>query len=178
MANKFVSGIEEILQFYAVALGKNYNSYRNHVYRVYHLSLLLAKKDFSKSELQELAVASAFHDLGVWIHRTMDYLDSSIDMAQNHCENQGIDQTSVKLIINHHHQFSIYSGQKKALVESFRRADLADLSFGIIRFGLPRKLYQNLKEEFPFLGFHQLIYKMVLQHALSHPTKPFPMIRK
>ncbi len=178
MANKSISTIEEILQFYTLPMGPDYNAYRNHVYRVYHLTLLLTQKDFTNRELGELQVASAFHDLGVWTHRSMDYLDPSIDLAANYCEDYGIDHQVVTTIIDHHHQLSTYKGKHSLLAEPFRRADLIDLSLGVIRFGLPKKFYSDLKAEFPTLGFHSLIYKKVFRFALQNLRNPFPMLKK
>jgi len=178
LANKSITRIEGILQYYTTALGKNYNAYRNHVYRVYHLTLLVANKDLDRKEEEQLAIAAAFHDLGVWTHDTMNYLSPSIDLANAYMDENDIDnRQAIHLMINQHHQLKNYTGDHQKLVEAFRRADLIDLSLGKIRFQLPISFYQNLKEEFPFLGFHRLIYGKVIKYALTHFWKPFPMLR-
>ncbi|MGL1889318.1 MAG: hypothetical protein OCD76_22580 [Reichenbachiella sp.] len=179
MANKSIPRIEGILQYYSRALGDDYNAYRNHVYRVYHLSLVYLKQDLNTYDQEVLAVASAFHDLGLWSHKTMDYLGPSINLCQQYlAENNMMDQyETIKCVIDHHHKISAYKGESQALTEAFRKADLADLSLGLISFNLPKSIYTNLKEEFPFLGFHRLISAKVLRHALRHPLTPFPMIK-
>ncbi|MFY0626949.1 MAG: hypothetical protein JXR07_11675 [Reichenbachiella sp.] len=179
MANKSIPRIEGILQYYTKALGANYNAYRNHVYRVYHLTLLLIKKEIDQTTQEQLAIAASFHDLGIWTHNSMDYLGPSSDLSDQYIkENAMNNEVSVRQIIDHHHKLSPYKGENAQIVESFRKADLIDLSSGYIKFGLPASFYQNLKDEFPFLGFHRLIYGKVIKHAISHFWKPFPMMKK
>jgi hypothetical protein len=176
MPNKSITRIEGILQFYTKALGKHYNAYRNHVYRVYHLTLLYSEDDLSRNELEALAIAAAFHDLGIWTHRTMDYLAPSQDLAIGYMkENVCQDEQLVTLLLQPHHK--ITAVKSSILVESFRKADLIDLSFGAISLGLPRKLYHDLTAEFPYLNFHRIIFWRVISYAFTHLLKPFPMMK-
>lgn len=179
MPNKSIPYIESILQYYATALGKHYNAYRNHVYRVYHLTMLLSENEMDLVQQGHLAIAAAFHDLGVWTHASMDYLEPSVGLANKYLEENNLDGHDVIFgLIRNHHKITKFSGEHQKIIEPFRRADLIDLSLGQISFGLPKGLYQNLKEEFPYLGFHGMIFSKVLNHALKHFWKPFPMIKK
>jgi len=177
MANKAIPRIEGILQFYSIALGNDYNAYRNHVYRVYHLALLLNPSDLTIEENESLAIAVSFHDLGVWTHNTMDYISPSIDLANSYMSENGMQKNHlVSMIIGDHHKV-LKSTSKNSLVETMRQADLIDLSFGIIRFGLPKNFYKTLCEDFPFLEFQKKIVWKLLSYATLHPLKPFPMMK-
>lgn len=179
MANKSIQSIERVLIYYTQALGQDYNAYRNHVYRVYHLTLLLCPKELNKAQEEALAVAAAFHDLGIWTHHSMDYLRPSAQLAEQHLDETGRSHLSelTKHIIVQHHKLSAITDQQEALTEAFRKADLMDLSFGKISFKLPSSRYAHLRESFPFLGFQKMIYKRVLSYAFRHPMRPFPMIK-
>ena len=176
--NKSIQRIEAILQYYTQALGGHYNTYRNHVYRVYYLTLQLVETDITSEEMESLAVGAAFHDLGVWTHHTMNYLTPSVEMATTYMDENNIGKIGVvDLLIEQHHKLGHYKGTHEHLVEPFRQADLVDLSFGLICFGLPATLYNELKDEFPYLGFHSLIYAKVMAYAVKHIWNPFPMMK-
>ena len=49
-------------------LGRDYLPYRNHVYRVFNLACSLA--DAEAEDIERLAVASAFHDVAIWLDGT------------------------------------------------------------------------------------------------------------
>lgn len=180
MANKSIARIEGILQFYSVALGPDYNAYRNHVYRVYHLALIFGKNQLSTEEEEILRIACAFHDLGAWTHNSMNYISSSENLCQSYLEENHMEDLAPKIftIIRFHHMLSEYKSDYALLTEAFRKADMTDLSIGYFRNDLPKTFYHNLKEEFPFLGFHKLIFKKVISYALRHPLAPFPMVNK
>jgi len=161
MANKSIPRIEGILQYYSVALGPNYNAYRNHVYRVYHIALLFVNKQLGIEDEEVLRIASAFHDLGIWTHQSMDYIGSSEDLCHNYLEENQMTDLAPKIntVIHFHHKLVPYEGKFADLAEPFRKADIVDLSFGYIHHSLPKSFYKNLKEEFPFLRFHRMILK-------------------
>jgi HD superfamily phosphodiesterase len=60
--------IEEVLDDHASELGHDFIAYRNHVYRVVNLCLAIAGD--SSVELEKIAVATVFHDLGIWTNNT------------------------------------------------------------------------------------------------------------
>ncbi len=55
--------VEDVLGDYASELGHDLIAYRNHVYRVVNLCLAIAGD--SRFELEKIAVAAVFHDLGI-----------------------------------------------------------------------------------------------------------------
>ena len=56
--------VEEVLDDHAPELGHDFTAYRNHVYRV--VNLCLAMVGNSRVEVEKVAVATVFHDLGIW----------------------------------------------------------------------------------------------------------------
>src|SRR3989442_5980257 len=55
--------VEEVLDDHASELGHDLIAYRNHVYRVVNLCLAIVGD--SRVELEKIAVAAVFHDLGI-----------------------------------------------------------------------------------------------------------------
>ena len=64
-----------------------------------------------------------------------------------------------------------------ALVEPFRRADLVDVTFGKVRFGLPRTLVRELYDAFPDAGFHRKLVRLSCANLMRHPLAPLPMLK-
>ena len=72
--------LDAILSTHAEALGADFEGYRNHTYRVANLSA--AQLSASAEEIEKVAIAAAFHDLGIWTDRTFDYLAPSAALAR------------------------------------------------------------------------------------------------
>lgn len=62
--------VDGVFDQYASVLGRDFIAYRNHVHRV--VNLCLAATGASRDDLDKIAVAAAFHDLGIWTDRTFD----------------------------------------------------------------------------------------------------------
>jgi hypothetical protein len=168
--------IEKILHFYRESLGSAYVSYGNHVYRVYNF----VTSQFTDPQSREtLAIAAAFHDLGIWTNNTFDYLEPSIELAKKYIqENQINDEeaSTIFLIIDLHHKLSKIKTSRMA--ESFRVADLADLSLGMIRNGIDKELIKEVRRKFPNNGFHLFLVKLFFKNLFRHPLKPLPMFKR
>lgn len=54
---------DEVLQHYASHLGRDFDGYRNHTFRVVNFCSALSTTD--PEPLQKMAIAAAFHDLGI-----------------------------------------------------------------------------------------------------------------
>lgn len=165
--------IEEILNRYRHILSEHFDRYRNHVYRVYNLTLILTETSVINKD--EIAVAAAFHDLGIWTNKTLDYLAPSILLAKEFALQKGIVDVEIQNMILYHHKISSYN--PSTVVDNFRKADLVDLSFGFINFGIDRKAIKELTVLFPYLGFQQFVVKVVLNHAFRHPLNPLPILK-
>ncbi|HSC89830.1 MAG TPA: hypothetical protein VLC09_21285 [Polyangiaceae bacterium] len=167
--------LEEILQAHRNEIGANYAGYRGHVYRVFNLSHAFVGNPEARSAL---AVAAAFHDIGIWSDRTFDYLEPSARRARNYLDasSLGIATNLVEQAILQHHRLRSLPDEE-APAEALRRADLIDLSFGLVRFGLPRPFVADLRRAFPNAGFHRCLLRVGCSWALRHPLRPLPMLR-
>ncbi|MCE9499635.1 MAG: hypothetical protein K8R21_03915 [Leptospira sp.] len=166
--------IDSILNTHKDSLGTSYDFYRNHVYRIYNL----AKSHFSAADSDILKIACAFHDIGIWTHKTFDYLEPSKDLSVEYCKNKAIDSESAKKIaemITGHHKITKNRSSESA--EIFRQADLSDLSFGFIGLKSGKDFRKELNRQFPNKGFHLALVKLFLKQVATHPMKPLPMFR-
>ena len=167
--------IDSILNSFKNNLGKGFESYKNHVYRVYNFAItnITANQD-----IQALSIASAFHDLGIWTNNTFDYIQPSIDLAKKYCLENSITQgmtLEIVTMIEEHHKLSTVKHAR--LAELFRQADLTDLTWGLIYRGAGRKNIVKIKETFPNKGFHLNLCKLFIKNLLVNPLKPLPMYK-
>jgi hypothetical protein len=172
-----VPRLDEVLQHHASALGNDFVAYRNHTYRVINFCSALSTDD--PVALEKMAIAAAFHDLGIWTDKTFDYLPPSERLAQAYLLKIGKAEWSseIKAMIHEHHKIRRYLSNPNWLVEAFRRADSIDVSLGIITFGLPRRFVREVRSAFPNAGFHKRLIQLSIQRLLSHPLNPLPMYR-
>ena len=169
--------VEELIAAHAPALGGDQPAYRNHVCRVLNYYAALGPP---ADELPEaVTIAAAFHDLGIWTERTFDYLEPSVRLAQVHLADIGREQLGpeVAALISEHHKLRPYTGPNAATVEAFRRADLVDLSLGLVRCGLPTSFVQAVRAAFPNAGFHRRLAQLTARQLLRTPLRPLPMLR-
>ncbi|MYM68068.1 hypothetical protein GTP45_14685 [Pseudoduganella sp. FT55W] len=160
---------------HAALLGKDFDAYRNHTYRL--VNFCAAQLDADDEALQKMQVAAAFHDLGIWSAHTFDYLPPSDAQAQAWLNANGKQAWSADIagMINEHHKITATNGSP--LVEAFRRADWADVTFGVINHGIPRALRREVFAAFPDAGFHAMLLKLSAKRLLTHPWSPLPMMR-
>lgn len=169
--------VDDILDAWRPSLGEAYQAYRNHAQRVLALTGWLGK--FDADQHRSLAIAVAFHDLGIWSDGTLDYLEPSVTRANAWLAEQGESERAdaVAAIIRNHHRVRGCRDEHAALTDPFRRADLADVSFGLIRAGLPRADYRALVRELPYHRFHRRLMRLFGAHIVRHPLRPAPMFK-
>lgn len=167
--------ISNILSSYKNELGTNFEKYHNHCCRVFVFASLLSNA--TEEEQKQLAIASAFHDIGIWTANTLDYLQPSIELAEKYLNQHQLAQwtDSVKDIIDNHHKLTPF--KNNSLAENFRKADLIDLTFGFVKFGLSSAQINENKKLYPALGFQQYIFKVVLKNIVKHPLNPMPIMK-
>ena len=155
-------------------LGPNFGPYRNHCQRVLTFTYyFLPDEEFEKQpKVMELAaIALAYHDIGLWVDGgQLDYLEPSADkLWKDLHDNKGFTPHELDLmkeIILQHHRLTEYPSNNKwtstenAIIESVRKADLADFTLGVFRHDLPPQLVQQTLEQIPNLGFHQMLMGM------------------
>ena len=160
---------------YRSELGENFIPYRNHAYRVYNFALTQLD---ANQELEKLSIASAFHDLGIWTNKTLDYLEPSAQLAREYCTKQNIsfsDANEIEMMIRNHHKLS--EVESSVLAEIFREADLIDLTFGFVPKGRKKEEIKLIKNLFPNKGFHLFLLKLFAKNLIKNPKHPFPIFK-
>lgn len=170
--------VESRLLPWRAAMGADHDRYVSHVLRVLHFSQALAPADFAAHE-HGVVAAAAFHDLGLWSHVTLDYLEPSARLClEDTASPDGAgEQALITALIQNHHKLLPYRGPDRELVEAFRKADLADLSLGLMRGGIGRRLVRAVRQRLPGLGFHRMLGRRFAGWAARHPTRPAPMLK-
>jgi hypothetical protein len=170
--------LDEVLTAHAPALGRDFTGYRNHAHRVMNLCLALSPSD-DDARQSKIAIAAAFHDLGIWTAGTFDYIEPSAKLASAHLARSSNAPwgPEIDTAIREHHKLFRYRPHPDWLVEPFRKADLIDVSRGVVRFGLPRGLIKDLFAQWPSAGFHKRLVQLSLTRLKTHPLSPLPMVR-
>jgi hypothetical protein len=129
--------------------------------------------------VEKVAIATAFHDLGIWTDRTFDYLEPSVAVATAYLAESGRAAwiPEIAAMIREHHKITRYKGDPGWLVEDFRRADWIDVTLGALTFGTPRSLIREAQAAWPDAGFHRLLVRLELRHLGKHPLNPLPVLR-
>jgi hypothetical protein len=170
--------LDDLLQQHEDAIGIDFTAYRNHAYRVLNFCTALAPAQPERSA--KLAIAAAFHDLGIWTARTFDYLPPSEALARDYLESQNLQHWCDEVIgmIAQHHKITRCPPGTPVLVEVFRRADWVDVSHGLLTYGLPRPLLREVFAAFPDAGFHKRLLQLSAKRLFTHPLNPLPMMRR
>jgi hypothetical protein len=149
-----------------------YDAYKAHVYRVVNFARALTPPAPDLDD--KLAIAAAFHDLAAF--DTLDYLVPSIEAQDAWLRETGREDWSdeLALIVAQHHRLSGY-GQTRPhapLVEAFRRADLVDVSQGLIRFGLPSSYVRDVRAAFDARVFFKRVIPSGTLRAIRRLQQP------
>ena len=168
--------LDSILAAHAAEIGVDLTPYRNHTYRV--ANLCLAQADRHADAVEKVAIAVAFHDLGIWTDHTFDYLEPSVRLATTYLADAGLGAWTpeISAMIREHHKITAYRANPGWLVEPFRRADWIDVTLGALTFGTPRTFLRELQAAWPDAGFHKLLVRLELGHLLKHPLNPLPVL--
>jgi hypothetical protein len=169
--------LDRVLDTYATALSGDFTAYRNHTYRV--VNLCAALEPCADASLEKVALAAAFHDLGIWTAHTFDYLLPSIELACSHleCAGHGDWRDTVAGMIREHHKIRPFRGEGAAMIEPFRRADWIDVSLGVLSFGLPRERLREILARWPNAGFHKRLAQLTFKRLRTHPLSPLPVLK-
>jgi hypothetical protein len=172
-----IATLDGLLDAHAPVIGRDFTAYRNHTYRV--VNLCVAQSSNAAEPLEKIAIAAAFHDLGIWTDGTFDYLVPSVALARSYLEQSGRVEwlPEVSAMILEHHKITPYSGRPDWLVEPFRRSDWTDVTKGVLRFGLSRSFVREVMSTWLGAGFHKLLVRLELTRLRTHPFNPLPMVR-
>ena len=151
--------LEEIFSDWKDTIGSEYQGYRNHVYRMIHFCLALT--ECNEEEREKIIIAGAFHDIGIWIDDTVDYIPPSLPPAMEYLKSRNLEAWAeeITLMISEHHKIREYKDKVYPLVEIFRKGDLVDFSFGLCKFGIPETYIASVKAKFPNSDFHKNLGK-------------------
>ena len=169
--------LDELLEAHAAVLGRDFPAYRNHTYRV--VNLCVAQSSTDPEQVNKMAIAAAFHDMGIWTDGTFDYLVPSVRLVTNYLAQSGRTEWTreISAMILEHHKISRYRGDPNWLVEPFRRSDWVDVTHGLRTFGLSRSLLREIFSAWPSVGFHTKLVRLELARIRTHPWNPLPMMR-
>lgn len=148
--------VEEILASHRDRAGGDevgWGAYRAHVYRVINFARALGPDASGADDAdrdEKLAIGAAFHDLASFT--TLDYLVPSIQAQDAWLRRTGraLWSDELALVVAQHHRLLPYSQKRPfaPLVEAVRRADLIDVSQGLIRFGVPAEFVKDVRATF------------------------------
>lgn len=172
--------IDQILEAWEPILGRDYLGYRNHCCRVQHFCTCLSSG--RPVDENKIAIAAAFHDLGIWECGSLDYLASSTELMRKYLdENRDVsqinDRVEIETMIEYHHKITRYRKNPEWLVEPFRKADWIDISYGSLLFGLDKAVVRQAFKTYPSAGFHRGLIVMAKKRLRTHPFSPLPMIK-
>lgn len=149
-----------------------YDAYKAHVYRVVNFARAFTPDAPDRDD--KLVIAAAFHDLGAF--DTLDYLVPSIKAQDEWLQKTGRDQWAAELalVVAEHHRFTTYGPERPfaALVEAVRRADLVDVSQGLVRFGLPRSYVKEVRGSFDASAFFKRVIPAGTLRAIRRGQQP------
>ena len=169
--------VDALLEPFAGALGQDFEGYRNHVTRVLHFQFAISPQ--LRDAPEQVLVAAAFHDLGIWTGNTFDYIRPSRRLAREYLSVRGLAHhaAEVEAIIERHHKLRPYRGPFTRSVESFRQADLVDVSLGLVCSGIERRYIAAVRSAFPNAGFHKRLLALTARQFLRTPLRPLPMVQ-
>ncbi len=171
--------VEEILDSHhehAAGDERGWAGYRGHVYRVFNLARVLVPDRNDRDD--KLAIAASFHDIDAF--SSLNYLGPSIHTMQAWLQRTGREAWAEELavVVAQHHRLAPYKGRHATLTEAFRRADLNDLSQGLIRSGLPRDYVRAIREAIDVgVFFTRTVPGAIVRHVIRHPLDPVPILR-
>ncbi len=170
--------IETILQEYQTIIDRDYQGYLNHCKRVAACCLILSQ-DSREDTIRKIAIAIAFHDIGIWTSKTIDYLEPSVKVMLSYLTlHRLLDwQIEITLMITEHHKLTTTKFSEYPLVEYFRQADYADFSLGLLRSNIPKSEFKKLTRQYPNAGFHKTLVYLGLKRFLQKPWSPLPMFK-
>ena len=90
---KQISLLDSIFEEWRTTIGKDFEGYKNHVYRM--VNCCFALKPCSEEEHEKIVIAAAFHDLGLWVGNTLDYIPPSIPPAMEYLKRRGLESLSL-----------------------------------------------------------------------------------
>lgn len=161
------------------ASGETDGPMERHGVRVFRTACELAARRGADVDREVLLVTGFLHDLGLYdsISRGGVYVKDGAEFASELVGKHGWSAERTKLCadaIERHHELRS-QWDLGAEVELTRRADLVDVSNGLVRFGLPRTWLRDLSAEVPRDGTYREVARL-LGHAVRERPLTLPRI--
>lgn len=169
--------VEDIIGQHKHHMGDQFLPYKNHVYRVLNFCFLFHAP--SAQEKDQLSIAAAFHDLGMWPEDEIDYLEPSISLANDYLDRTERNdwQPLISEMINYHHRFRKCPAHFHFLTEVLRKGDWVDATQGLRRFNLTKEQIRKVQDTIPNLGFHDNLVRIAKKEFWKRPFNPLPMMK-
>jgi hypothetical protein len=161
------------------ATGETDGAYERHGLRVFLIARELAARRGTEVDREVLVVTGLLHDLGLYdaISRGGVYVKDGADFARELVARHGWSEERATLCANaierHHELRSQWAAG--AEVELTRRADLVEVSGGIVTFGLPRSWIRELFAAISRDHFYRDVARL-LGHAVRERPLTLPRI--
>lgn len=172
--------LESILAPWQAPLGESFAGYRNHCYRVLHLSFF--PHDPTDDERQKLIIASAFHQLAAFVDGNLDHVPASDQLAGDYLDSSGLEGWSadISAILQHHQKLSklkktLPQGDRN-LAEIFRQAYIADLTMGFVKGHIAGPFVAIVNDSFASAGYYSGLARMHLHWLRQNPGRPAPLL--
>lgn len=174
--------LDRVLQEHQSALGEDFVAYRNHCLRVLSFAAHFLRENATESAVHLMAYGLAYHDLGLWVDKELDYLQPSLRRMQQETSdrmhetdemfdmeskilqsfNNAQDLATIQEIILQHHKYTSWKAPENAMadeqiVNAVRKADWADATMGVIRFGLTAGHIEAAYSTIPPANFHGIL---------------------
>ncbi len=152
--------VEELLSPYRDVIGKDYDAYRGHVYRIITYAMHFLEGDDSHRKMVETAFV--YHDIGLWSDKNLAYLEPSEALAlqDNETKSFVLHPETLQAAIHWHHKITPYSSHSAKVVNAVRKADWIDASQGMFRKGLTKMQVKAVQDAIPNHGFPDVLQRL------------------
>eukprot|EP01006_Ploeotia_vitrea_P055791 TRINITY_DN68032_c0_g1_i1.p1 TRINITY_DN68032_c0_g1~~TRINITY_DN68032_c0_g1_i1.p1 ORF type:complete len:214 (+),score=31.46 TRINITY_DN68032_c0_g1_i1:38-679(+) len=149
--------LDKHLTKYQDVIGKDYEGYKGHLYRVLSYTMHYLGGDNKYRNIIEVALV--YHDLGLWTDHTMAYLEPSTALAQKEMagEYSAEELQLLDNLIMYHHKITPWHGPHEDVVNAFRKADWIDATMGVVAHGMPKAAIAKVTNAIAEAGFHQTL---------------------
>eukprot|EP00535_Pseudo-nitzschia_heimii_P005352 CAMPEP_0197181668 /NCGR_PEP_ID=MMETSP1423-20130617/5888_1 /TAXON_ID=476441 /ORGANISM="Pseudo-nitzschia heimii, Strain UNC1101" /LENGTH=199 /DNA_ID=CAMNT_0042631961 /DNA_START=154 /DNA_END=753 /DNA_ORIENTATION=+ len=167
---EFYPNLDDELFPLAASIGRDLGTYRNHCLRVLTFTNYFLPES-TKRDLPDAmdlaATAIAYHRIGLWTDKSVNYLDSSKDKLEVALgDSFRAEKLSImsEIILQQHKMrdfTSMGNEAENSLINAVRKASWADTTMGLIRFDLPASLLETAYNELEGDNFHAVILGLI-----------------
>jgi predicted hydrolase (HD superfamily) len=155
--------------------GESGGPMERHGLRVFLIADRLATAREAQVDREVLLIAGLLHDVGLYDQASHGgvYVKEGAEFTAELLRTQSWDEERIRLCsdaIERHHELRS-QWDRGAEVELIRRADLVDLTSGLVRFGLSREWLRDLTRSVPRNGTYPTIGREVARQLIHQPLQ-------